>query len=261
MEKQYARETLLITVPELRAKLSGANLCIIDTRPAEDYAQGHIPGATHFDLFGLSLVDTREAPLNAFMFMIHHVLELRGVTKDKEVIFYESKTNRAKRQEVRPAGEGAAGRQPLVGPLLGALGGGATSSAGQRGQRLPLEAGIVCGQPAAASAGQHQLRHHPSRRRRACRVGACRRRTQAAGQFLGERWKYDGDAWTAASPEAAPRSVGHAAADPGARRARIAVEALGAAAGAIVRDSVARAPGSCTGDGRGALLRADCERR
>jgi len=91
MEKQYARDTLLITVPELGAKLSGGtSLCIIDTRPAEDYAKGHIPGATHFDLFGLSLVDTREAPLNAFMFMIHHVLELRGVTNDKEVIFYEN---------------------------------------------------------------------------------------------------------------------------------------------------------------------------
>ena len=91
MEKQYARDTLLITVPELGAKLSGGtSLCIIDTRPAEDYAKGHIPGATHFDLFGLSLVATREAPLNAFMFMIHHVLELRGVTNDKEVIFYEN---------------------------------------------------------------------------------------------------------------------------------------------------------------------------
>lgn len=89
MEKQYTRETLLASVPELQQKLSSGNLCIIDTRPAEDYACGHIPGATHFDLFGLSLVDTREGPLKAFMFMIHHVLELRGVNTDKEVIFYE----------------------------------------------------------------------------------------------------------------------------------------------------------------------------
>jgi thiosulfate/3-mercaptopyruvate sulfurtransferase len=58
-------------------------------RPAEDYAKGHIPGATHFDLFGLSLIDTSVAPLKAFMFMIHHVLELRGVNETKEVVFYE----------------------------------------------------------------------------------------------------------------------------------------------------------------------------
>jgi thiosulfate/3-mercaptopyruvate sulfurtransferase len=89
MEKQYSRNTLLVDVAELQKKLGSANLCIIDTRPAEDYAKGHIPGATHFDLFGLSLVDTSDAPLKAFMFMIHHVLELRGVNETKEVVFYE----------------------------------------------------------------------------------------------------------------------------------------------------------------------------
>ena len=89
MEKQYTRDTLLTTVEELRGKLGAPNLCIIDVRPAENYARGHIPGATHFDLFGLSLIDTGEAPLKAFMFMIHHVLELRGVSETKEVVFYE----------------------------------------------------------------------------------------------------------------------------------------------------------------------------
>jgi thiosulfate/3-mercaptopyruvate sulfurtransferase len=89
MEQKYTRETLLTTPQELRQKLENADLCIIDVRPAEDYAKGHIPGATHFDLFGLSLIDTTEAPLKAFMHMIHHVLELRGVSETKEVVFYE----------------------------------------------------------------------------------------------------------------------------------------------------------------------------
>jgi thiosulfate/3-mercaptopyruvate sulfurtransferase len=89
MDKEYTRETLLTTVAELQAKLGSPNLCVIDVRPAEDYAKGHLPGATHFDLFGLSLVDTSEAPLKAFMHMIHHVLELRGVSEQKEVVFYE----------------------------------------------------------------------------------------------------------------------------------------------------------------------------
>jgi thiosulfate/3-mercaptopyruvate sulfurtransferase len=89
MDKQYTRETLLTTVSELQRKLGAENLCIIDVRPSEDYAKGHIPGATHFDLFGLSLIDTSDAPLKAFMFMIHHVLELRGVSESKEVVFYE----------------------------------------------------------------------------------------------------------------------------------------------------------------------------
>ena len=89
MAKQYTRETLLTTPADLHKKLGAADLCLIDVRPAEHFAQGHISGAVHFDLFGLSLVDTREAPLKAFMYMIHHVLELRGVSESKEVIFYE----------------------------------------------------------------------------------------------------------------------------------------------------------------------------
>ncbi|HEX6801256.1 MAG TPA: rhodanese-like domain-containing protein, partial [Candidatus Binatia bacterium] len=42
---------------------------------------------------GLSLVDTSDAPLKAFMFMIHHVLELRGVNEAKEVVFYGSNSD------------------------------------------------------------------------------------------------------------------------------------------------------------------------
>jgi thiosulfate/3-mercaptopyruvate sulfurtransferase len=89
MESQYTREKLLTTPADLQKKLGSADLCLIDVRPAEQFAQEHIPGAVHFDLFGLSLVDTSEAPLKAFMHMIHHVLELRGVRDDKEVVFYE----------------------------------------------------------------------------------------------------------------------------------------------------------------------------
>jgi thiosulfate/3-mercaptopyruvate sulfurtransferase len=89
MEKEYTRGKLLTTPAELLKKLGSPDLCLIDVRPAEQFAQEHIPGAVHFDLFGLSLVDTSEAPLRAFMHMIHHVLELRGVSGDKQVVFYE----------------------------------------------------------------------------------------------------------------------------------------------------------------------------
>jgi len=90
MKQEYTRETLLTSVAELQRKLGASDLCVIDVRPAEDYANGHIPGATHFDLFGLSLIDTSEAPLKAFMFMINNVLELRGVDENKQVVFYEA---------------------------------------------------------------------------------------------------------------------------------------------------------------------------
>ena len=89
MVAKYTRATLLTTVSSLHEQLNSPDLCLIDVRPAEDFAKGHIPGAVHWDLFGLSLVDTREAPLTAFMHMIQHVLELRGVNEHKAVVFYE----------------------------------------------------------------------------------------------------------------------------------------------------------------------------
>ena len=90
MEKrEYTGHGLLTTPQELAKKLGQPNLCLIDTRPAELFAQGHIPGAVHFDLFGISLIDTSPAPLKAFLFMISHLFEMRGVNLDTEVVFYE----------------------------------------------------------------------------------------------------------------------------------------------------------------------------
>ena len=88
-KKKYTRPELLTTPDELKAKLGSADLRVIDTRQAELYAQSHIPGAIHFDLFGISLIDTTPAPLKAFMSMIAHLFELRGVNLDMEVVFYE----------------------------------------------------------------------------------------------------------------------------------------------------------------------------
>ena len=63
---------------------------VIDVRPAEQFAAGHLPGAYHFDLWGLSLIDTDEAPLKAFMWMIGHLFSLRGVTPDRPVVIGKS---------------------------------------------------------------------------------------------------------------------------------------------------------------------------
>lgn len=92
MNSKYTREGLLTTAEDLRKKLDSEDLCLIDVRPAEDFAGGHLPGAVHFDVFGLSLIDTSDAPLNAFMHMIHHIFELRGISEKKEVVVYENQS-------------------------------------------------------------------------------------------------------------------------------------------------------------------------
>src|SRR5687768_885723 len=63
---------------------------VIDLRPAEEFAVSRIPGAVHLDLCGLSLIDTSEAPLRAFMWMIGHLFSQRGVTPERPVVVYET---------------------------------------------------------------------------------------------------------------------------------------------------------------------------
>ena len=76
---------LLITPQELSSLLSseGPHPLLLDVRAAEEFAAGHLPEAVHLDLWGFSLPDTDEAPLRSFLWMIEHVLALRGVTNDR----------------------------------------------------------------------------------------------------------------------------------------------------------------------------------
>ncbi len=78
-----------IISPAELAALSPAPL-LIDVRPSEQFAVSRIRGAVHLDLWGLSLIDTSDAPLRAFMWMIGHLFSLRGVTPDRPVVVYES---------------------------------------------------------------------------------------------------------------------------------------------------------------------------
>jgi thiosulfate/3-mercaptopyruvate sulfurtransferase len=82
---------VLITPQELQRELQSANPpLLLDLRPAEEFASGHVAGAFHLDLWGVSLIDTDEAPLRAFMWMIGHLFSLRGVAPDRPVVVYEA---------------------------------------------------------------------------------------------------------------------------------------------------------------------------
>ena len=81
---------LLVDPGELAASLDHPALRILDARPAAEFAASHIPGAVHLDLFGISLVDTSPAPLAAFEWIVRHLLELRGVTREHRVVVYEN---------------------------------------------------------------------------------------------------------------------------------------------------------------------------
>ena len=102
--KGYANPELLIGPSELARRLgpgaeeqtaSGSAVgspILLDLRPAEAFAAGHIPGAAHLDLFGLSLIDTDPAPLAAFLWMIAHLLTSRGVDAARPVVVYDEQS-------------------------------------------------------------------------------------------------------------------------------------------------------------------------
>lgn len=94
--KGYANPQLLISPHGLRRELdgvpAGAAPLLLDLRPAEAFARGHIPGAVHLDLFGVSLSDTDPAPLKAFLWMIEHLLASRGVRSDRPVVVYDEQS-------------------------------------------------------------------------------------------------------------------------------------------------------------------------
>ena len=89
IEPRRLAAALGLTQGEPPARPFAAPPIIVDTRPAESFAQGHLPGAIHLDLWGFSLIDTDPAPRRAFLWMIHHVLEQRGINASRPVVVYE----------------------------------------------------------------------------------------------------------------------------------------------------------------------------
>jgi thiosulfate/3-mercaptopyruvate sulfurtransferase len=93
--KGYANAQLLVTPEQLSDMIAGAGSkrpLALDLRPPEAYTAGHIPGAIHIDLWGVSLIDTDPAPLEAFMWMIEHVLAVHGVTASTPVVVYDEQS-------------------------------------------------------------------------------------------------------------------------------------------------------------------------
>ena len=83
----FPEQRYLVGARELRERLGDVTL--LDLRPAEDFAVGRIEGARHLDLYGVSLNDSSEAPLEAFLAIFRVLFGARGVTLDKPVVVYD----------------------------------------------------------------------------------------------------------------------------------------------------------------------------
>jgi thiosulfate/3-mercaptopyruvate sulfurtransferase len=93
--KGYANPGLLLTPGGLAKVLQEPGPkppLLLDLRPPDAYSAGHIPGAIHLDLWGVSLIDTDPAPLKAFIWMIEHVLAVHGVDASTPVVVYDDQS-------------------------------------------------------------------------------------------------------------------------------------------------------------------------
>jgi thiosulfate/3-mercaptopyruvate sulfurtransferase len=85
----YSNPDLLWSVSELSERLDDPRLVLLDMRPPEAYSNGHIPTARSFDIFGISLIDTRPAPLKAFLWIIEHLIQTKGINENSRVVIYD----------------------------------------------------------------------------------------------------------------------------------------------------------------------------
>lgn len=87
MSEGFPERRFLIDARELHERLG--DVVLLDLRPAEDFAVGHIEGSRHLDLYGIGLNDSSEAPLASFLAIFRVLFGARGVIAEKPVVVYD----------------------------------------------------------------------------------------------------------------------------------------------------------------------------
>lgn len=85
-DKGYANPDLLWTPAKLAAQLDDPTISVVDVRPGERYAMGHIPSAKHYAIYAVNCDDTDDGPLNSFVRMWAFLLGNRGVSPDDTIV-------------------------------------------------------------------------------------------------------------------------------------------------------------------------------
>jgi thiosulfate/3-mercaptopyruvate sulfurtransferase len=83
----FADRRYLIDVKELQDRI--ADVTLLDVRPAEHFALGTIEGSKHLDVYGVSLNDTSEQPLHAFLAIFQTLFGARGVRNERPVVVFD----------------------------------------------------------------------------------------------------------------------------------------------------------------------------
>ena len=91
-EEPYPSPDLLWSPAQLKARLGEPNLVVLDVRPSHELFSGVIPGAVHFDMYGIGLTTTAAPLWEEFCNLMRSLLGLRGVGNGKTVVLVETRT-------------------------------------------------------------------------------------------------------------------------------------------------------------------------
>jgi 3-mercaptopyruvate sulfurtransferase SseA len=83
----FSNRRYLIDVQGLRGRMR--DVTFLDVRPAEHFALGTIQGSKHLDVYGVSLNDTSEQPLHAFLAIFRTLFGGRGVKDERPVVVFD----------------------------------------------------------------------------------------------------------------------------------------------------------------------------
>jgi thiosulfate/3-mercaptopyruvate sulfurtransferase len=85
---------LILPAKELNRMLHGSNLAgqtiVVDTRPLDEYLDGHIPGAINIDLMQFHWIDTSRIGIRQFNRQMNILFSNLGLSDAKFVVFYDN---------------------------------------------------------------------------------------------------------------------------------------------------------------------------
>jgi thiosulfate/3-mercaptopyruvate sulfurtransferase len=93
MDVMKLNPDLLWPPEQLAQRMQASGLAIVDTRPAEMFSRGRIPGARHFDPYFVNCDDTSDRPLASFTRKWANLLGWRGVKPTDTIVFYGAFTD------------------------------------------------------------------------------------------------------------------------------------------------------------------------
>lgn len=81
-----APEALLWDPATLAARLEDEDLVVLDVRRGEAFANGHVPGARNFSVYGINTYDSDPAPLASFTKMWAFQITGAGIRRDDRIV-------------------------------------------------------------------------------------------------------------------------------------------------------------------------------